>query len=356
MRPAYVSTIEGMPIGREYASDYFVNKFPEHDLKYYIDYFGVENRFAALKHEDEPQTTTSILHFMRQTMLDSAQHLCERMQKRSAQCYSNIDTIIFCSGSSLFFLPNAAAELQRRINISSIKTMEIKGGCASVLSGINVASSFVQTGKSDTVLVIGCDVFACYFYNHFLRSHAAGKRPDKNSIVNMLLFSDGVSGLLVSKYKSTDDVCYQIDYCDYKSLSDQLPSGFEVSFEYSDPHLPIVSKNHHIIIRKNMPYFLKQVFGYFDSKIDFGLIKSLIIPQANQSLINNIFESSQLTYHKDCEIEYFGDRIGNAPSASLLLALSMSLKRKKKAPESIAILAIETASWTGGILTLARAT
>ncbi len=73
---------------------------------------------------------------------------------------SEIDALIFCSVTQDFAEPATANVVADKMNIRNAFVFDIKNACNAFLSGVDVADSFIKTGKAETVLVVSGEAFS----------------------------------------------------------------------------------------------------------------------------------------------------------------------------------------------------
>lgn len=67
---------------------------------------------------------------------------------------SKVDALLFCSVTHDFVEPATANVVADKLNIRNAFVFDIKNACNAFISGIDVADSFIKTGKAKTVLVV----------------------------------------------------------------------------------------------------------------------------------------------------------------------------------------------------------
>lgn len=76
---------------------------------------------------------------------------------------SSIDYIIFATMTPDCYFPGSSPYLQRKLKLKNVPCLEIRGQCAGFLFGMQIADSFIKSGISKKVLLIGAEVHTCLF-------------------------------------------------------------------------------------------------------------------------------------------------------------------------------------------------
>ena len=69
-----------------------------------------------------------------------------------------IDLIIVGSLTSDYFFPGVSAQVQDALGINPIGAFDVKAACSAFIYSLSIGDQFIQTGKFQTVLVIGAEV------------------------------------------------------------------------------------------------------------------------------------------------------------------------------------------------------
>lgn len=92
----------------------------------------------------------------------AAEEYCSDIAAKAAECAiadagisrDEIDAVIFCSVSHDFVEPATVNVVMDLLNIRHAFGFDIKNACNAFLSGMDIADSFIKTGKANTVLVV----------------------------------------------------------------------------------------------------------------------------------------------------------------------------------------------------------
>jgi 3-oxoacyl-[acyl-carrier-protein] synthase-3 len=104
---------------------------------------------------------------------------------------NDIDMIIFASVTPDCKLPNSATILQQKLGITNKCTaFDIATACSGFVYGVNMANSFIQTGMSKNVLVVGSEMLS--------------REVDWSDRSICILFGDGCGVAIVGQAEATD--------------------------------------------------------------------------------------------------------------------------------------------------------
>ena len=102
-----------------------------------------------------------------------------------------IDLIIVGSLTSDYFFPGVSAQVQDALEINPIGAFDVKAACSAFIYSLSIGDKFIQSGKFQTVLVIGAEV-----QSTALDMSTKGRDT-------AVLFADGAGAVIVSKDNAT---------------------------------------------------------------------------------------------------------------------------------------------------------
>jgi 3-oxoacyl-[acyl-carrier-protein] synthase III len=352
----YIKAFDKILPGRCIENDELIKAFPNFDLGLYIDYFGVKTRYIL------PQSLGLEgynISQVREMIVENSLLLIKSLLSKANLKKEEIDGIIFSSGSSIFFLPTIANIIQQKLKINMKVSMELKGGCNSVIQSITIADALLKNHTIKNCIIIGVDFLSPFFINPLVKKYAKSvELMDNNEITSALTFADGMGGMLLSE--STKDSELEGNFIiknsalDVFHVSDGEP-GFKAEFFGDFDHSFIkgihnnkaIKKNAHSIITKSYSNMMSYVN---DEKI---MLDSIILPQANPSLMAYL-SSQDKNSKRDDRVFYVGDKIGNSPASALFSSFCI-LNEINPTINNVSILGFETASWSTGWTILNKA-
>jgi len=108
---------------------------------------------------------------------------------------NDIGMIIYSTCTPDYLLPPAYTFLQKRLGLRKCIGMDIRSGCAGFGTGLTIAETYIEAGKVENVLVVGCDLLSTRF------SKLPVETLDLKSLFNYMFFGDGAGAVIVSKSK-----------------------------------------------------------------------------------------------------------------------------------------------------------
>jgi len=141
--------------------------------------FGIQQRYYA----DDDQQTSDLAAF-------AASSIVTKVGEASVDC------LIFASACSDVIEPATANIVQQKLGLTC-PVMDIKNACNSFVNGIQVASSFVQSGVYKNVLIVNGEIL-----HHAIRFDLA---PDEDISRRLASYTFGDAGAAVLVSESNDE-------------------------------------------------------------------------------------------------------------------------------------------------------
>lgn len=98
---------------------------------------------------------------------DIAARAGEIAMKHAGVAPSDVDAILFTSVTQDFAEPATANVVADKLNIRNGFAFDVKNACNAFLSGVDIADSFIATGKAETVLVVSGECLSKWTKLHY---------------------------------------------------------------------------------------------------------------------------------------------------------------------------------------------
>jgi len=242
-----------------------------------------------------------------ETAVDLAFNACKKIIQR---CGDDFDTLILVTQSPDYFLPTSACVLQDMLGLSTkVKCFDINLGCSGFVYGLSIASSLIESGVSNNVLLVCSDTYSKYIKN--------------NDRTNRPIFSDGASATLIKKSNSKNTGPFSLE-TDGSGFSDLIvengASRSKLSFE-SGCSLFMNGSKVFMFTLSNVPRNVKEILDLSDIKID--EVDHFFFHQASKIVLDNLKRSLSIPSKKF----YMGmENIGNTVSSTIPIALKDAAK------------------------------
>lgn len=108
----------------------------------------------------------------------------------------DVDAIVLATGTPDYTLPPTANFVQEKLGLDRCSTLEIRSGGSGTVQGLDIARTWVESGRARTVLVIGSEVISPVLAPVFI-----GADPEKIRMRDRLplyMFGDGAGAIVVS--------------------------------------------------------------------------------------------------------------------------------------------------------------
>jgi 3-oxoacyl-[acyl-carrier-protein] synthase III len=115
---------------------------------------------------------------------------CRRALSSSSMDGADVDCLIAATQSPDHNIPGIGVTIQDALDMDEIPCLDIRNQCSSFLYALQIASSFIEAGRYQNVLIVCAEV----------QSHALGSRPEDAHVTP--LFGDGAGAVIVSAHGS----------------------------------------------------------------------------------------------------------------------------------------------------------
>jgi 3-oxoacyl-[acyl-carrier-protein] synthase-3 len=106
-----------------------------------------ERRYSNLDNPDEHNSSLGV-------------GAARRALEMAGKIPDDIDQIIYATCSPDTLIPSTACWLQYKLGAPRAWAMDINAACSGFVYGLSIADQFIQSGKSETVLVVGAEVLS----------------------------------------------------------------------------------------------------------------------------------------------------------------------------------------------------
>ena len=241
-----------------------------------------------------------------------------------------IDAVLVATASPDHITPSTANLVQQRLGLRHIPTYDINAGCTGGLYAVITASSLIQAGVCQTVLVIGAEIVS--------------RMVDLDDVETALVFGDGAGALVLQAGpEKPGDLCLLSHlWGSDGSKSDliMVPAGgsrrpaSHTTVEHKEHFLRMHGSSVFRFAVRTLPMLVHEVLAKAGRSLaDLGL---LIPHQANWRIIEAA--ARKLPFDMD-NIVVNIDRYGNTSAASVLLALGEARQQGRLQPGATVVLA-----------------
>lgn len=217
---------------------------------------------------------------------------------------NDIDLIVVGTTTGDYTFPATACVVQKNLNITNgCPAFDVSAACSGFIYALDIADSFVRTGKARNALVIGADSFS--------------KILDWNDRSSCVLFGDGAGAVVLKAEENTDK---GIQYC--KTYSDGSYADFLVTSGGV-----ATTQSAGVVTMKGREVFKFAVEKFCDSFRELLENNSLtiddidlVVPhQANVRIINKLIDVLKIDSKK---VVVTIDKHSNTSAATIPLALN----------------------------------
>ncbi|NPA33009.1 MAG: ketoacyl-ACP synthase III [Aquificae bacterium] len=236
-----------------------------------------------------------------------------------------LDLIILATLTPQMRFPSTACLLQAQLGAGRVYAFDVSAACSGFLYALDVADSFIKSGKANRVLVVGAE-----------RLSEAVDWSDRSTCV---LFGDGAGAVVVGKSRDGSDILASRMYSD-GSLKELL---------YADACGYIRMKGRELFKHavRSMDEVCREVLslaGVKPEEVD------LVIPhQANVRIINALAEKLGIPKEK---VFVNIERYGNTSAASIPIALHEAVREGKLKRGDLVLLTAMGGGLTWGAMLL----
>jgi 3-oxoacyl-[acyl-carrier-protein] synthase-3 len=247
-----------------------------------------------------------------QIALQAAKRAIEQAKIKPAE----IDLIILATITPDFFTPSTASMLQSKLGIRDIPSFDVSAGCTGFIYGLQIADTFIKSGQSKCVLIVGAEVLS--------------KVLDWNDRNTCVLFGDGAGAAILKKSKKAGIVS---TYTGSQGDLEEFLTLPAVSVKNPFIKEQLITNNHSYIFMNGKEIF-KFATNIMYKSIEKVLVENglmineidYIVPhQANYRIIDNVAKKLKVSpdkFYKNM------DHFGNTSAASIPLALDEMIQKK----------------------------
>jgi len=298
-----------------------------------MNYFGVESRHYVIdpatgeRREPGLGTTEMSVRAARSALQQAGVEIGE------------VDFLITSSSTPDDRLPPLTYQVQRRLGLGEIRTLDLRGGCTVAMQALTTACTLIESGRANTVLVTAADCISPAYFAPLLKANA---KLSSENLMNGLAFADGGGAIVVQARPKVKGL--RVLHADIASRFHTRDVGFSLDASGSAIH-------NHRSIRSVLPDVaaraMKDMLGPVDGNAD--KIDVLIVPQVNRSMIRVAGNEGM-----DSKRFYIGHEIGNCPAPAIFRAMARAIERGniQTGESCVGVLGIETASWNYGVALL----
>lgn len=226
----------------------------------------------------------------------------------------DIDLIIVATATPDNFIPSTACMVQDKIGAVNATCFDISAACSGFVYGLNIASQFIKTGYSKTVLVIGAETLS--------------KIVNWSDRTTCVLFGDGAAAAVVTasdKNKILSSYSGSVGSKGRFLMSKAVPvENLYVKSESSDNHKATMDGRE--IFKFGVKSIIKGVKKLLkDAGCSANDIKYIVPHQANYRIID--FAARELGIDRD-KFYLNLDKYGNTSAASIGIALDEIVKKQ----------------------------
>ena len=264
--------------------------------------------------------------------------------KNSGLKKSQIDFIIFATLSPDYYFPGPGVLVQQMLGLDTIGALDVRNQCSGFIYAISVADQYIKTGKYKNILVIGSEY----------QSYGIDKSTRGRTI--SVIFGDGAGAAVLTREKNNGKGVLSTHLHSegkYAKELSCLAPGFGTRWvsdiiKDNDPndesYLPYMNGQ---LVFKNAVLRFQEVIK---EGLDFNNLSNddidLFIPhQANLRISQFIQRRLGLS---DDKVFNNITRYGNTTAASIPIALSEALSKKKLRSNDLLVLAAFGAGFTWG--------
>lgn len=247
-----------------------------------------------------------------ETTSDLATKAAIEALKDSGIAAEEIDLIIVATVSADSIVPSSACKVQKNIGASKAMAFDINAACSGFIFALDVANSYILTGRATKVLVIGAEVLS-----------KITDWTDRNTCV---LFGDGAGAVVIGEAEES-----HINYINCKSVGEKWESltceGTPISNPYvecKDTHdgkLKMNGKDIYKFAVKTMDDEFNRIIN--ESQIEKDDIAFVVPHQANIRMIESFSKKVEIPLDRFIiNLQH----VGNTSGASIPIALDEANK------------------------------
>lgn len=236
------------------------------------------------------------------------------------------------------FFPSTACYVQKGIGAKHASAMDISAACAGFLYGLDLADGLIRSGRYDTILVVGGEIF--------------NKIVDWSDRGTCVLFGDGAGAAVVQATDEPKGILASYigsdgDYADIDLLG--IPAGgsrMPVTQKAIDQKLDKIQMNGREVFKlgvRLMPEAAQRVLR--QANVNIEDIDLLIPHQANLRIIEAVGDRLGVPREK---VYINVDKYGNTSAATVIIALDEAIREGRAKPGDLLLLVTFGAGLTWG--------
>ena len=250
----------------------------------------------------------------------------------------DIQMILVATVTPDTFFPSTACYVQKGIGAKHASAMDISAACAGFLYGLDLADGLIRSGRYDTILVVGGEIF--------------NKIVNWNDRGTCVLFGDGAGAAVVQATDEPKGILASYigsdgDYADIGLLG--IPAGgsrMPVTQKAIDQKLDKIQMNGREVFKlgvRLMPEAAQRVLRQANVSIED--IDLLIPHQANLRIIEAVGDRLGMPREK---VYINVDKYGNTSAATVIIALDEAIREGRAKPGDLLLLVTFGAGLTWG--------
>lgn len=280
--------------------------------------------------------------------------------QRAAVAPDQVDLVICSTCTPEVALPQTSALVQTALGIPDCRCIDLRAGCAGVISALDLARHLISAGQVRHALVIGSDCFSPLGWPR-LQDPATRSMDD---VHDAAMLSDAAAAAVLGP--GEPDAPGDLGFAASGSPLPHVPPGLATEPQVAMEALPFEwapkrklarpprVSTRHPLIAENLPKLIRTAVELLEAEsgLDWFQFSAVIGPQANPNLNRQLIRtvSEQVTGQaiEDPRRPFtIGDRVGNCPGAAVLQAYHLLLEEAPPSPGSrVALLGIESPRWT----------
>ncbi len=256
----------------------------------------------------------------------------------------SIDLLIFAAASHDVAEPATANIVQAKIGCFSAHALDVKNACNSFLNALDIACSFIQTGRAQRILITSGEVLSPVIdwkvegEAALRRKFAALTLGDAGGACLVEPCIEDGRGIFVRKF-FTEGTHWQ--------LSTVMSGGTLMKDDFSKRYFDCDSTALYALALKHVPPLISEVLSELNWELQ---DVQLVVPhQASRSIIEQICRAVDYPIEK-CFITL--ERLGNVAAASIPVSLSMAAEAGRLNPGAKVLLVSAAAGFSAGVVAL----
>lgn len=222
----------------------------------------------------------------------------------------DIDTIIVATTTPDLTFPSTAVIVQEKLKIKNAFSFDVQAVCSGFVYALTIADSFIKSGKSKNILVIGAETLSRIV-----------NWQDRNTCV---LFGDGAGAIILSANNTDDSDILKTKLYSDGSFVDILKTSGGASSSKLCGFIEMQGKE---VFKNAVDKMSNSVVGILkEIKMDISDIDLLIPHQANLRILKSV--ANKIGISEDKVIITLENQ-GNTSAASIPLAIDYALKNGK---------------------------